>query len=83
MRNAYWFCLLELNIHLLKRPYVLGIVTGAGDILVNRTSKRPKLRNLNSLQWVEGGGKISKQIILNVYQHEYICSKICDEKKIE
>lgn len=30
-----------------------------------------------------GRGKISKQIILNVYQHEYICSKICDEKKIE
>ena len=30
-----------------------------------------------------GRGKISKQIILNVYQHEYICSKICDEKKIQ
>lgn len=22
-------------------------------------------------------------MILNVYQHEYVCSKICDEKKIE
>lgn len=49
--------LLELNIHWLNAHYMLAIVIGAGDTLMNRTSKVPILRNLNCVQWVEGGKK--------------------------
>ena len=46
---------------------MLGIVIGAGDILVNRTSKLPILRNLNFFQWW----------LLLLLSH-FSCVRLCD-----